>query len=63
MALRLSLVIVGSVLCAALSPAAAADVLLQQARVVDGTGGPSFIADVRIRGDRIAEVAPRLAPL
>lgn len=63
MALRLSLVIVGSVLCAASSPAAAADVLLQQARVVDGTGGPSFIADVRIRGDRIAEVAPRLAPL
>ena len=63
MALRLALVIVGSVLCAASSPAAAADVLLQQARVVDGTGGPSFVADVRIRGDRIAEVAPRLAPL
>lgn len=57
MATKLALVVVGSVLSAALAPAvAAADLLVQQARVVDGTGAPSVIADVRIRGDRIVAV-------
>ena len=32
------------------------DVLITNARVVDGTGGPSFEADVGLRGDRIAAV-------
>ena len=32
------------------------DVLLTDARVVDGSGGPSFEADVGLRGDRIAAV-------
>src|SRR5919108_1006023 len=32
------------------------DVLIQQARVVDGSGAPSFVADVAVRGDTIAQV-------
>ena len=32
------------------------DYLIQQARVVDGSGAPSFVADVAIGGDTIAEV-------
>ena len=42
--------------------AATADVLITHARVYDGTGSPPFVADVRVRGDRIAEVAPTLEP-
>ncbi len=41
----------------------AADVLLQNVDVYDGTGRPPFHADVRIRGSRIAAVAPHLTPL
>jgi N-acyl-D-amino-acid deacylase len=41
----------------------AADLLIRNAKVVDGTGAAAMVADVRIRGDRIAEVAPRLEPL
>jgi N-acyl-D-aspartate/D-glutamate deacylase len=32
------------------------DLLIQQVRVIDGSGAPSFIADVAIDGDTIAEV-------
>src|SRR5919108_355345 len=32
------------------------DVLIQQARVVDGSGAPAFVADVAVRGDTIARV-------
>lgn len=56
---RLALALTGLLLCRA---AGATDVLIQQARVVDGTGAAAFVADVRIRGDRIAEVASRLEP-
>ena len=38
------------------------DLLLTNGRVVDGTGGPWFRADVAVRGDRIAAVAPDLPP-
>ena len=63
MVLRRALVIIAAVLCGIPGPpAATAEVLVQQARVVDGTGVPAVVADVRIRGDRIIEVAPRLAP-
>lgn len=34
------------------------DVLVRSARVVDGTGGPWYRADVALRGDRIAAIAP-----
>lgn len=42
------------------APAPAYDVLIIGARVVDGTGNPWYFGDVAIRGDRIADVAPRL---
>jgi dihydroorotase/N-acyl-D-amino-acid deacylase len=35
------------------------DVIIENGRVVDGTGAPWFYGDVAIRGDRIAAVAPR----
>ena len=35
------------------------DVVLRGGLVVDGTGGPSFVGDVAIRGGRIAEVGAR----
>jgi hypothetical protein len=39
--------------------AAPYDLVITNARVVDGTGNPWFWADVAIRGDRVARVAPR----
>lgn len=38
------------------------DLILQNGRVVDGTGSPWFRADVAVRGDRIAALAPGLLP-
>jgi N-acyl-D-amino-acid deacylase len=38
------------------------DLLIQQARVVDGSGAPSFVADVAIRGDTIAQVGTITSP-
>jgi N-acyl-D-amino-acid deacylase len=38
------------------------DLLIQQARVIDGSGAPSFVADVAIRGDTIAQVGPITSP-
>ncbi len=35
------------------------DVIIENGRVVDGTGAPWFYGDVAIRGDRIVAVAPR----
>ncbi len=35
------------------------DVVIENARVVDGTGAAWFYGDVAIRGDRIARIAPR----
>ncbi len=40
----------------------AADLLLKNLRIYDGTGKPPFTGDVRIRGDRIAAVASHLDP-
>ena len=37
------------------------DLLIQQARIVDGTGNPWFHADVAIRGDRIVAIGPQLS--
>lgn len=36
--------------------------LIRNGRLVDGTGGPSRAADVRIEGDAIVEVGPSLSP-
>jgi N-acyl-D-amino-acid deacylase len=36
--------------------------LIRQGRLVDGTGGPSRVADVRTAGDTIVEVGPALKP-
>lgn len=38
------------------------DLLIQQARVVDGSGAPSFVADIAIRGDTIAQVGQVTVP-
>ena len=42
-------------------PVAQPSLVLRGGRVVDGTGAAARAADVRIRGDRIAEVGPALA--
>lgn len=42
-------------------PAQLPGILLTNGTVIDGTGGPSRAAAVRIRGDRIVEVGPALA--
>src|SRR3984893_689374 len=41
----------------------AADLLLKNVEVYDGTGAPHFASDVRIRGTRIVMVAPHLQPV
>ncbi len=38
------------------------DILIQGGTVVDGTGAPSYTADVRVKGGMIAEIASGLAP-
>jgi N-acyl-D-amino-acid deacylase len=38
------------------------DLLIQRARVIDGSGTPSFVADVAIRGDTIAQVGAITSP-
>ena len=49
--------------CERKAPASATDapydVVIANARIVDGTGNPWFDGDVGVRGDRIATVAPR----
>ena len=46
----------GALAASACADEAEFDVLITGARVVDGSGGPSFEADVGVRGDRIAAV-------
>jgi len=41
------------------SAAGAFDVVIENGRIVDGTGAAWFYGDVGLRGDRIARVAPR----
>jgi len=40
----------------------AADVLIKNANVYDGTGKAPFLADVRVHGNRIVSVAKHLDP-
>ena len=42
------------------SQASSLDVVIRGGRVIDGTGNPWFLADVGIKGDSIAAVAPHL---
>ena len=42
-------------------PGYAADLLIRQARIVDGTGRAAYTGDVRIQGERIVAVAAHLA--
>ncbi len=35
------------------------DILIRDVRVIDGTGAPWFLADVRVSGDRIATIGPK----
>ena len=42
------------------SQAPAFDLVIRGGRVVDGTGNPWFLADVGVKGDSIAAVAPHL---
>ena len=54
-----TLVSVSCIACGSDAPGAASDpfdILITNARVVDGAGNPWFRADVGVRGDRIAEV-------
>jgi N-acyl-D-amino-acid deacylase len=44
------------------SSSPAYDVVIRDARVLDGTGSPWYRADVAVRGDRIAAVARRAGP-
>lgn len=39
------------------------DLLITRGLVIDGTGAPGRMADVRIRNGRVAEIAPDLQPL
>jgi N-acyl-D-amino-acid deacylase len=54
----LAIVMAGSLLCVAASGAAEApfDVVVKSGRIVDGTGAPWYVADVGIRGGRIAKI-------
>lgn len=45
------------------NPLQAADVLIRNANIYDGTGKPPFTADVRVHAGRIAAVARHLRPL
>src|SRR3954469_25208329 len=37
------------------------DLVLRNARIVDGTGNPWYRADLAVRGDTIAQIAPHIA--
>jgi dihydroorotase/N-acyl-D-amino-acid deacylase len=55
------LLVAATSLAAAAARAQDYDLLIRDARVVDGSGAPWFRADVGVRGDTITAVAPRLA--
>src|SRR5438132_9460872 len=61
--MRRSFIAVAVVLAALAAPRAqspAYDILIKHARIVDGTGSPWYRADLAIRGDTIARIAPNI---
>jgi len=38
----------------------AIDLLIKNARIVDGTGAPAYQGDIAVRGDTILRIAPRI---
>jgi len=44
---------------AAIAQQPAYDLVLRNGRIVDGTGSPWYRADIAIKGDTIARIAPR----
>ena len=58
--MRLSRFVPATALLLATRPLLAASVLLANVVVYDGTGRPPFRGDVRVEGERIADVAPHL---
>jgi imidazolonepropionase-like amidohydrolase len=58
-----SVLLAALVCCAALSfQPAPPETLIAGATLVDGTGAQPFVGDLLIRGDRIAAIAPHIAP-
>jgi adenine deaminase len=45
---------------AALDAAAQYDLVIRNARIVDGTGNPWYRADLAVKGDAIAAIAPSI---
>lgn len=41
-------------------PPAAYDLIIRNARIVDGAGNPSYRGDLAVRGDTIARIASRI---
>jgi N-acyl-D-aspartate/D-glutamate deacylase len=49
-----------TIVCASAAADLPYDIVMRNARVVDGTGSPWYRADVAIRGDTIARIAPSI---
>ncbi|HVH57987.1 MAG TPA: hypothetical protein VM791_17105 [Vicinamibacterales bacterium] len=57
--------LLNAVFCVLLLPVASAqqaayDLVIRNARIVDGTGAPWYRGDIAIRGDSIAAIAPSI---
>jgi N-acyl-D-amino-acid deacylase len=59
--MRIRLGLLALTLWTTMTPSLASGILLTHATIYDGGGGKPFIGDVRIRGERIVEVAEHLA--
>lgn len=51
--------IAGTSCAPASTPSAGYDVVIANARIIDGTGNPFYYGDIGIKGDRIATIAPK----
>src|SRR5215510_12445784 len=53
--------VTAAAVCRAVAQTTNFDVVIQGAHIVDGTGNPWFAADIAIKGDTIAAIAPHIA--